>query len=46
LGGNRNRNENLRTYFEEIRIAKTGIKREQLLPAVTVAESSGRELPE
>ena len=39
-------NDNLRTDFEETGIAKTGIQREQLLPATSVAEESGGELPE
>jgi len=38
-------NDNLRTDFEKVGITKSGIKREQFLPAVSVAEACGRELP-
>ena len=42
----RSRNDNLRAYLEEIRIAKTGIERQQFLPAASVAKPCGGKLPE
>jgi len=38
-------NDNLRTDFEKVGITKSGIEREQFLPAVSVAEACGCELP-
>ena len=39
-------NDNLRTDFEKVGIAKTGIESEQFLPAASIAESRSSKLPE
>lgn len=42
----RRRHNDSGTYLKNVGIAKTGIQREQFLPAASVAEPRGRELPE
>ena len=48
-GGNRcdgDRKNNLRTGFDDVGVVQIGIEREQFLPAASVAEMQGGELPE
>lgn len=44
--GDRRRHDDLRTYLKDIRIAEPGVESEQFLPATSVTDVGGSELPE